>query len=372
MDYRMKLLCWTGMARWAKTARKVGIALVLLAAATFLWSVPLAHAYDMLSLETSSTETTTAPMPPSAVATPKINAFTPFKDSVTLEWKTAAGIEYSVEVKAPGGNYWIAMPYRLGIGSFTVSGLKTNTPYTFRVRGRQTAAGVTVYSKYSAAQIVRTGPKITIYLTFDDGPSKKSTPKILDILSSNNIKATFFMLGSQALGNKAVAKRVVAQGHAIANHGYSHNYKAIYRSPQAFASDIAKSERAIKQATGKKPSKVVRFPGGSTMGILQRNGGTFRAIKGNLSRRGYQYFDWDVSLADSRTKAPKKGALSGYAIKQIKAKVKAGRQNIVVLAHDTNSRPWTPQEIPRVIKYCQSQGFYFKTLDVKSPPSKFR
>ena len=320
-----------------------------------------------------SAETTSVVLPPEPpfVKTPAITSFSSTNNAVTLEWAAKQNYEYIVEMKTTG-KYAVVLPYTPDISSATIKNLKTGVPYTFRIRARLTIDEVTGYSDYSLPQIVRTGPKIFIYLTFDDGPSTKSTPKILKILAQHGIKATFFMTGGAAQKNKAVARTVYQRGHTIANHSYSHNYQKLYASPAAFMNDIARSERAIQQVIGTKPSKVIRFPGGSTMGILQRNPGTLAGIKARVAKGGYQYFDWNVSLADSRMKAPKKNALSNYAIRQIKSNVKAGKQHMVVLAHDTNSRPWTPQEIPRVIKYCESQGFYFATLTTKSPACKFR
>ncbi len=61
-----------------------------------------------------------------------------------------------------------------------------------------------------------------VYLTFDDGPSRNVTPRILDILRRHNAKATFFVLGQQLVSNPDVGRRIVAEGHAVANHTWNH------------------------------------------------------------------------------------------------------------------------------------------------------
>ena len=69
------------------------------------------------------------------------------------------------------------------------------------------------------------------YLTFDDGPSENVTPQILDILDKNDVKATFFVLGTAIEGGekqKELLRRMDEEEHAIGNHGYSHNYKILY------------------------------------------------------------------------------------------------------------------------------------------------
>ena len=63
------------------------------------------------------------------------------------------------------------------------------------------------------------------FLTFDDGPSSQVTPKILETLKQENIKATFFVLGTMVKSNPELVKRAREEGHYIANHGYSHVYK---------------------------------------------------------------------------------------------------------------------------------------------------
>nr|WP_244310763.1 polysaccharide deacetylase family protein [Paenibacillus ottowii] len=69
--------------------------------------------------------------------------------------------------------------------------------------------------------------KKVVYLSFDDGPSITVTPKILDILKEENVKATFFLVGKAVEENevtKKITKRLIREGHAIGNHTYSHDY----------------------------------------------------------------------------------------------------------------------------------------------------
>ena len=78
---------------------------------------------------------------------------------------------------------------------------------------------------------LRTDGKKIAYLTFDDGPSIETTPKILETLRNNEIKATFFVLGSNVEKSdtqKELLKEMVKEGHAIGNHGYCHNYSILY------------------------------------------------------------------------------------------------------------------------------------------------
>ena len=80
-----------------------------------------------------------------------------------------------------------------------------------------------------------TGKKLC--LTFDDGPDPVSTPRILDILSANNVKATFFCTGSKVLASPGLFARIAAEGHAVGNHGFSH-LNGLKTPVRTYCSDI--------------------------------------------------------------------------------------------------------------------------------------
>lgn len=113
------------------------------------------------------------------------------------------------------------------------------------------------------ATMKRNAEKKEVYLTFDDGPSKTVTPKILDVLKENNINATFFVLGNMVNYYPDIVKRAYDEGNYIANHGYSHVYSQIYASEEAFFEEIEETEKIIAKAIGKEDynSHLIRFPG---------------------------------------------------------------------------------------------------------------
>ena len=101
------------------------------------------------------------------------------------------------------------------------------------------------------------------FLTFDDGPSSV-TNKILDTLKQENIKATFFVLGSNVEEKPELVKRMYEEGHFVANHGYSHVYSQIYDSPENVVNEYYQCNDAVKKALGENDyeSHLFRFPGG--------------------------------------------------------------------------------------------------------------
>ncbi len=105
--------------------------------------------------------------------------------------------------------------------------------------------------------------KIT-YLTFDDGPNTEVTPKILDILKSENVKASFFVIGKSVETHPEIVKRAYEEGHYIANHGYSHDNSVLYKSPESFVSEIENTDSDIGEAINIENyrSHVFRFPNG--------------------------------------------------------------------------------------------------------------
>ena len=85
------------------------------------------------------------------------------------------------------------------------------------------------------------------YLTFDDGPSLV-TPKILDILEKQNVKATFFVIGKNVEKHPETVKRAFEEGHYIANHTYSHNNSYLYKSSQNFVEELKNTDLAIRKS----------------------------------------------------------------------------------------------------------------------------
>ncbi len=100
------------------------------------------------------------------------------------------------------------------------------------------------------------------YLTFDDGPTSKCTEKILDILKEENVKATFFVVGKHVKEYPEIVKREYEEGHYIANHGYNHNNKLLYKNMESFKKEIIDTDSEISKAIGVEnySSHIFRFP----------------------------------------------------------------------------------------------------------------
>ena len=210
---------------------------------------------------------------------------------------------------------------------------------------------------------VRTDGKKVVYLTFDDGPSTTNTPKILDILKENNIKGTFFTIGTSIDKNeeaKDILKRTAKEGHAIANHTYSHDYKYLYPSRiinvDNFMDDIEKNNQSLKNVLGKDFStRVIRFPGG----YWSWNGRV--PMKERMIAEGICNIEWNALNKDAE------GAHKNAAqlVQETKNTVEALGPNadfVVLLMHDTYGKEETVKALPQIIEYFKSKGFEFKTM----------
>lgn len=187
-----------------------------------------------------------------------------------------------------------------------------------------------------------------IYLTFDDGPSDRVTPKILDILKEENVKATFFIIGVNAESRRYLLEREVSEGHQLGVHTYSHKYGEIYASPENLIKDIDKCNKIITQVTGK-PSSIYRFPGGS-YGLPSR-------LIDAVTAHGMRYYDWNASTRDAEIY----GATPDQLYRAATA-MPAASDRIVLLAHDSTTKSATAQALKNIIRFYKTQGYTFATL----------
>lgn len=185
-----------------------------------------------------------------------------------------------------------------------------------------------------------------IYLTFDDGPSDRVTPVILDILKEEDVKATFFIVGERAETRKYIIKRQYDEGHTVAIHSYSHVYSDIYKSSKALLNDIIKCNKLIYDVTGTF-SSVYRFPGGSIM--VGDN------LKKTVLDNGFYYVDWNASFRDAEIINPTSSQLFHAAIDTA-----AGHDRIIMLAHDTTDKSTTAAALRDVIHYFKVNDYEFK------------
>lgn len=188
----------------------------------------------------------------------------------------------------------------------------------------------------------------TVYLTFDDGPSDRVTPKILDVLKEEKVKATFFIIGKQAETRKKLLKRAFNEGHTLAVHSYTHRYGEIYSSAESLIADIDKCNEVIKSVTGEY-TDIYRFPGGS-FGLSDE------LIK-TVTDHGMRYVDWNASTRDAEIYGATPSLLYNAAITTA-----ANADNIVLLSHDSTTKSATAEALKDIIKHFKEDGYIFKAF----------
>jgi peptidoglycan/xylan/chitin deacetylase (PgdA/CDA1 family) len=197
----------------------------------------------------------------------------------------------------------------------------------------------------------------TVYLTFDDGPSKL-TPEVLDILQEEKVPATFFVLGKYAEEYPDTIRRMLGEGHAVGNHTYDHVYKELYMDYQTFWDQVQRTDRILYGITGRHPA-LLRAPGGT-----YTNFDAFYFYY--LQRAGYTVWDWNIDSGDS--------ARADVPAEEIYRTVGKGpfRQQTVVLMHDGIGHEETVKALPGIIRLFKDKGYSFAALSPEEKPVRFR
>ena len=200
-----------------------------------------------------------------------------------------------------------------------------------------------------------------VYLTFDDGPSS-NTEEILDALAEHDQKATFFVVGKNIEGREETLQRIVDEGHTLGIHGYSHDYDEIYSSVDAFLEDFHEAYQVVYDACGVYPT-VFRFPGGS---INAYNRDVYQPIIAEMIRRGFVYYDWDVSGGDATG-----DDLSAEEICENVVQGVSETEHPVVLLHDAADKDATAEAVSEIVEQLLDIGYYCDKLTPNIQPVTF-
>lgn len=206
----------------------------------------------------------------------------------------------------------------------------TTPPTATEAAGSATAAAI------AAARVDTSGPygsiRLTgssaVALTFDDGPDRVVTPKLLDLLKKHGVKATFCVVGHRARDNPSIIKRMVAEGHTLCNHSWQHLQDLGLRDEAAIRKDLAATTTWIRRAA---PGVQVQY---------------FRAPYGNFTPRlnkiasemGLKLLSW--SIDDDAWKSQQYGKgdkIVAHMISVVKANTRNGS---IILSHEM-AKPWT-------------------------------
>ncbi len=216
---------------------------------------------------------------------------------------------------AAGAGYWFCMsPYSQALGTFPWRGARSDK---------------------------------VVALTFDDGPNEPYTSQLADFLGDRRIRATFFQVGRAVLRYPEVSRRLIADGHVIGNHGFTHEFTN-YLSPRALAQDVQMGQAALATVGLRpalyRPPWLLRIP--ALRAVLAENG--LRAVSGEFCHP-LEVFQPRPQLIAER----------------VLAKVRPGS---IVIFHDgydghVGDRSSTVTAAKIVVDQLRRDGFGFVTID---------
>jgi peptidoglycan/xylan/chitin deacetylase (PgdA/CDA1 family) len=181
-----------------------------------------------------------------------------------------------------------------------------------------------------------------VALTFDDGPDPLITPRVLDLLDSFGMKATFFCVGRKVCAHQGVVEDIVRRGHAVENHSFEHIHWFAMLDPWRMSRDIESAQQAIGRVAGERP-RFFRAPNG------------FRNpwLDALLAKGGLRYVSWTRRGLDTVRRDP------GTVARALAEGLRAGD---VLLMHDGNcgrtveNEPMVLAVLPMLLERLRAHG----------------
>ena len=246
----------------------------------------------------------------------------------------------------------ILLPLSYVLGAFAATVIPSvpasadgNWGLSFQQDGKPPVANATAdeLKQYNAWYADLSGEKV-IYLTFDAGYENGNTPMILDALKKHQVPAAFFVVGNYLETSPDLVKRMVSEGHIVANHTYHHPDMSKISDPESFAKELSSLETSYTEITGETMRKYYRPPQG-------------KYSKANLQMAkalGYQTFFWSLAYVDWLTDAqPSKEE----AFDKLLGRIHPGA---IVLLHNTSKT--NGEILDELLNKWESMGYQFSSL----------
>lgn len=259
-------------------------------------------------------------------------------------------LKYSSPITAVVAIFAIAAMVVMGAmknGNITSASAEiTNWGLSFQTEGKPPVAnaGGDYLAKYDSIYCADTEEKI-IYLTFDAGFENGNMPKILESLKKHNVKATFFLVGNFFKKEPELVKQMVADGHTIGNHTYSHPDMSAISDIESFKAELEKNEQLYKDITGEDMPKLYRPPQGK---FCQSNLEMAQVL-------GYKTVFWSLAYVDwYQDNQPSKDEAFSKLIPRI-------HEGAVVLLHSTSNT--NAEILDEVLTKWEELGYSFGDLE---------
>ncbi len=263
-------------------------------------------------------------------------------------WKAAAAVLLLFNFAFGAGTLAAAVTQKFSGTTATAASASAdgNWGLSFQTEGKPPVANATAdqLKAYNASYAEMTEEKV-IYLTFDAGYENGNTPAILDALKKHQVPAAFFVVGNYLETSPDLIKRMIAEGHIVANHTYHHPDMSKIASKEAFSKELTDLETLYTEITGQTMPKYYRPPQG-------------KYSEANLQMAkdlGYHTFFWSLAYVDwYQDKQPSKEE----AFKKLLGRIHPGA---VVLLHSTSST--NAAILDELLTKWEEMGYTFKSID---------
>ena len=261
------------------------------------------------------------------------------------QWKTMAAVLLLFNFAFGAGTLAAAVTHRQSPQAVSASA-DGNWGLSFQTEGKPPVANASAdeLKKYNAYYADMTDEKV-IYLTFDAGYENGNTPAILDALKKHNVPAAFFVVGNYLETSPDLVKRMLSEGHIVANHTYHHPDMSKISSREAFQKELTDLEALYTEITGQTMPKYYRPPQG-------KYSETNLAMARDL---GYHTFFWSLAYVDwYQDKQPTREEAFGKLLGRI-------HPGAIVLLHSTSST--NAEILDELLTKWEEMGYTFRSID---------
>ena len=259
-------------------------------------------------------------------------------NGIVIGWESLGGAEnymiYKKEFGAP--KYSRIATVTADVLSYTDTNIELGKRYIYAIKAKSVDGIISGVSNVKVKRVIDP-TKPMIALTFDDGPSKNATTRILNILEANGAQATFFVVGSRVDSYKSQIKRIYDMGSEIGNHTYNHT-TLTKCSATTIKNELSSTDSKVKAITGESPV-LMRPPGGSYKNDTVKNNTAYPIIMWSVDTR-----DWESRNATSVVNHIKSHAYDGA----------------IILMHDLYDSTATATET--IVPWLISQGYQLVTV----------
>lgn len=214
---------------------------------------------------------------------------------------------------------------------------------------------------FSFSSIVMSMDKKYVYLTFDDGPTAKNTPLLLDKLKQLELPATFFVVGKLVDENPEVLKRIIDENHSIGLHTMSHNKNKCYASQNSFINENCELQKILKDKFNIS-TNLLRFPFGSQNFYLRMD----KNFVDKIHRNCFKVYDWHIDTFDAVKPNNSPETILSVCKKQFESRFK-DNHHVIILMHTNSNNSNTINSLKLVKEYFTNLGYEFRKITDETP-----